>query len=303
MDLTYSPVLRSESDALLDFLTGNAWPHHAGGRPPPSLVADRIRQGYYDGAGSSTFWVFEAEQRLGLVRLTDLDDDTPMFDVRLRETARGRGVGTRVVSRVTGHVFSTYGHARRIEATTRQDNIAMRRVLERCGYVQEAHYRDAWPGPTNEVHDAVGYAILRTDWSTGTAHASWRDDDGTSDLPTPTAQSPARRTDTDLGEVLRRETLLLQPEHRRRPDLVQALLHADFLEHGACGRSWDRTTIAQALAEHEPVQVHVEDVLPVRLADDVILLAYTATSAGQASLRSSVWVHDAGRGWLLRFHQ
>lgn len=43
----------------------------------------------------------------------------------------------------------------------------MRRVLRRCGYVKEAHYRDGWPGAEGEVHDAVGYAVLRTDWSTG----------------------------------------------------------------------------------------------------------------------------------------
>ncbi|WP_435612076.1 hypothetical protein [Streptomyces sp. bgisy159] len=44
----------------------------------------------------------------------------------------------------------------------------MRRVFRACGYVEEAHYRQAWPTEDGTVCDAVGYAILRRDWRTGT---------------------------------------------------------------------------------------------------------------------------------------
>ncbi len=44
----------------------------------------------------------------------------------------------------------------------------MRRTFVTCGYVKEAHYRQAWPSPGGTVYDAVGYAILRTDWQAGT---------------------------------------------------------------------------------------------------------------------------------------
>jgi hypothetical protein len=40
-------------------------------------------------------------------------------------------------------------------------------VLRRCGYVKEAHYRDAWTASAGTLYDAFGYAILR-DWTTGT---------------------------------------------------------------------------------------------------------------------------------------
>jgi RimJ/RimL family protein N-acetyltransferase len=40
----------------------------------------------------------------------------------------------------------------------------MRAVLRRCGYVQEAHYRRAWPGEDGVIHDGIGYALLREDW-------------------------------------------------------------------------------------------------------------------------------------------
>ena len=35
----------------------------------------------------------------------------------------------------------------RVEGTTREDNHAMRRVFDKTGYVQEAHYREARPAP------------------------------------------------------------------------------------------------------------------------------------------------------------
>jgi RimJ/RimL family protein N-acetyltransferase len=41
----------------------------------------------------------------------------------------------------------------------------MRRVLRRCGYVKEAHYREAWPAMGGPPYDAVGYTILRRDWA------------------------------------------------------------------------------------------------------------------------------------------
>ena len=59
-------------------------------------------------------------------------------------------------------------HPRRGEAQTRRDNVAMRTVLRRCGYVKEAHYRRGWPDQDGVVHDGIGYALLREDWERGT---------------------------------------------------------------------------------------------------------------------------------------
>lgn len=159
---------RDDSDELVAFLTSHDWPFHAGGRPDATLVLDRVQSGYYDGDDVDTYWAMRDGERVGLVRLEDLDDDTPLFDVRIRSEDRGHGLGTQVVTWATGHLFTTCAHVRRVEATTRQDNVAMRHVLTRCGYVKEAHYRCAWPAPDGTVRDTVGYAILRTDWETGT---------------------------------------------------------------------------------------------------------------------------------------
>jgi RimJ/RimL family protein N-acetyltransferase len=44
----------------------------------------------------------------------------------------------------------------------------MRRVLEACGFVKEAHYRQAWPDEKGGKHDCVGYCILKSDWENKT---------------------------------------------------------------------------------------------------------------------------------------
>jgi RimJ/RimL family protein N-acetyltransferase len=53
----------------------------------------------------------------------------------------------------------------------------MRRVLRRCGYAKESHYRNAWPAPDGTIHDSVGYAIIRKDWETGeVTDPNWTDE-------------------------------------------------------------------------------------------------------------------------------
>jgi hypothetical protein len=44
----------------------------------------------------------------------------------------------------------------------------MRRTFRTCGYVKEAHYRQAWPAAGGKIYDAVSYAIVRSDWQAGT---------------------------------------------------------------------------------------------------------------------------------------
>jgi RimJ/RimL family protein N-acetyltransferase len=143
----------TDLDELVRFLTAEEWPFHVHPKPDPSEIK----------LHPDTYWI--TEDRLGVVRLMDLDDGTPLFDLRVSAKARGRGVGRHAVRWLTSHIFTNYA-TNRIEGTTREDNHAMRRVFDRTGYVQEARYREAWPGP-DRVYDAVGYAILRREWLSG----------------------------------------------------------------------------------------------------------------------------------------
>ena len=97
----------------------------------------------------------------------DLADPTPVFDLRLRTSDRGRGYGTAAVRWLSEYLFTELPEIKRIEGHTRRDNLAMQRVLEHCGYVREAHHRQAWNSSDGTVHDSYGYAILRQDWLTG----------------------------------------------------------------------------------------------------------------------------------------
>ncbi|MCW2583464.1 MAG: Acetyltransferase family protein [Klenkia sp.] len=127
----------------------------------------RVAAGWLTGPDHETHALLDGERVVGLVRLLDLDDDTAEFDLRVRSADRGRGLGAAAVRWLSGHVFTSRA-CHRVEAMTREDNVAMRAVLARCGWVQEARHRQAWPTRDGRRLDAVGYAVLRPDWEAGT---------------------------------------------------------------------------------------------------------------------------------------
>ncbi|GAA3706545.1 hypothetical protein GCM10022224_085120 [Nonomuraea antimicrobica] len=178
MSIQLSRFTPGDTDALVDFLTGAEWPFHAGVQDA-AAIRRRVEEGRYDDAENRTFWLLADGERAGLVRLFDLTDGTPMFDLRVGEAWRGRGLGTAAVRLLTSYVFTEFPEATRIEGSTRKDNVAMRVVFLRCGYVKESHYRESWPAPDGTVHDSVGYAILRRDWQSGTVTLPDWDDEPT----------------------------------------------------------------------------------------------------------------------------
>jgi RimJ/RimL family protein N-acetyltransferase len=153
----------SESAALADFLAGEVWPFHSTPQVDRHDVRRPVEEGLYD----NTYWIEAGGERAGIVRIFDLEDDTPMFDLRISARHRGKGLGRAAVRWLTDLLFGEYPHVERIEGTTRQDNVAMRRVFLRCGYVKEAHYRRGWPDASGHRFDSVSYAIIRHDWQTG----------------------------------------------------------------------------------------------------------------------------------------
>ena len=132
----YDPGL--DEAALVDLLTTEPWPH----RPRPALSEGDVRadldQGHYAGEAVLTVLIELEGAVVGLVRAEDagLDRRDPQLDFRLRERARGRGIGLAALHHITGAVFSRYPETLRIEGQTRRDNVAMRKVFVRGGYVQ-----------------------------------------------------------------------------------------------------------------------------------------------------------------------
>ena len=164
--------------ALAALWCSDVWPFHVKSHPDRAEVEALIDSGGLDGPSDCTYWIANHGEPVGFVHLEDLhpDDGDPLFDLRILGPHRGKGIGRQTVRWLTSMVFTRYPHVTRIEAQTRQDNRAMRRVLTQCGYVKEAHYRRAWPASDGTVHDGIGYAVLRSDWMSGrSTPVDWND--------------------------------------------------------------------------------------------------------------------------------
>ena len=159
----------ADRDDLIAFMTGNEFPFHVVPRPTRAQVEAWIEAGAYRDEDNDSFWVEHDDLgRIGFLRLEDLSDDAPLFDLRLAQDFRGRGLAVEAVRAATDHVFRTALEVNRFEGQTREDNVAMRRTFLRCGFLKEAHYREGWPVEDGEPVASVAYGILRRDWETGT---------------------------------------------------------------------------------------------------------------------------------------
>jgi len=107
----------------------------------------------------------------------------------------------------------------------------------------------------------------------------------------------------DDAAVILLERSLLDPQVRRSPEAVRALLHPDFSEFGASGQIWDADSVTAALAAAPGADtITATDFRGHQLAPGVLLLTFRTHRAGVSCLRSSLWMRS-GERWLLRFHQ
>ena len=179
--LPFDPA--GDVEAIVAFLSSNSFPFH--GRPHISEPDARARvlEGHYWSDGNSGHWVVADGAQIGIAVLEDIEDiedipggGAPLFDLRLSEQFRGRGLGEAVLRALTTYVFEQYPLLRRFEGQTCEDNIAMRRVFVRAGWVKEAHYREAWPIEDSEPRASIAYGVLRRDWESGrTTPVDWDD--------------------------------------------------------------------------------------------------------------------------------
>lgn len=161
-------VRDDELEQLAVFLASDEWPFHGNPRPDEDTARRQVlEERRFTGPGARAWWIVEDGERVGVVALQELEDPTPVFDLRLAAAARGRGLGRRAVALLAERLF-TETDKPRLEAHVRADNEAMRRCLAAAGpWVQEAHHRQAWPDAAGVMHDCVTYGLLRRDWETG----------------------------------------------------------------------------------------------------------------------------------------
>jgi RimJ/RimL family protein N-acetyltransferase len=174
MNLVFKEFEITEKEQLAEFLSSEKWDFYREPVLSKETVIEKVNKNHYSKNGIKTFWITdESNVKIGMIRLFDLgenqdSDETPLFDIRIKNSMRGNGIGTEAVRWLISYVFRNYPNKTRFEATTRFDNKVMRRVLERCGFVKEAHYRQAWPDGQGNKHDCAGYGILRNDWLANT---------------------------------------------------------------------------------------------------------------------------------------
>src|SRR5882757_7568806 len=87
--LTFTPVTTSEANAIVAFLSGNEWPFHGAAR----LSVAEAEAISISNAATRSFWIRDADTVVGLVRLIDLDDiddGSPLFDLRIASEHRGQ---------------------------------------------------------------------------------------------------------------------------------------------------------------------------------------------------------------------
>jgi RimJ/RimL family protein N-acetyltransferase len=155
---------------LVDLLTTETWPHRVKPAMTEADVREELAHGHYVPGRSLAFLAELDGAVVGVVAAHEIDDEhsDPQLDFRVRERVRGQGIGLAALRHITAEVFARHPGALRIEGQTRQDNLAMRTVFVRGGYVKEAVYRRSWPDVDGTRYDGIGYAILRGDWETGT---------------------------------------------------------------------------------------------------------------------------------------
>ena len=165
------PWTMEEVDQLIHFMTTNTWPFDAEDSVGRDLAEKRNDEGGYASDDVKTFWVLnEDKERVGIVKIYDLRDDVPLFDLRIADRYRGRGYGSRAFKKVAEYVFQLEEKKSRLAGHTRQDHVAMRKTFERAGFVKEGQLRRAWFAPKeNRYYDAVTYGMTREDFEKGTS--------------------------------------------------------------------------------------------------------------------------------------
>ncbi|MCJ1714974.1 GNAT family N-acetyltransferase [Curtobacterium sp. VKM Ac-2922] len=178
VQLTRMDPAGADRHALVAFLTTEEFPFHVRRTISVEDAQRAIDDGAWRDDDHDSFWLDSDEHgRFGVVRLEDLADPVPLFDLRISGTHRGRGLGVPALRATTDHVFRTMVDAERFEGQTREDNTAMRRTFLGAGWVKEAHYRAGWPVEGGPALASVGYGMLRADWESGTTTpVPWDDD-------------------------------------------------------------------------------------------------------------------------------
>ena len=114
-------------------------------------------------------------------------------------------------------------------------------------------------------------------------------------------------SETDTAALRALEERLAMPAASESRESLALILAAEFREFGSSGRTFERSSVLDALVAGGRPQLKFEGFKTTPIRDGVTLVTYVARSiAGpgwkQPSLRSSLWVWRDAR-WQMIFHQ
>ena len=153
----------------MSFMTANEFPFHMRPRPSASQVARSIEDGSFDDERTRqrTGLSIQSWVELGHFPLRTSPTPLPFRPSARLKVPRPRARNRRSPCRNRSCLCRTM-NVNRFEGQTREDNVAMRAVFLKSGWVKEAHYREGWPVDGGTPVASVAYAILRRDWENGT---------------------------------------------------------------------------------------------------------------------------------------
>ncbi|WP_230855293.1 GNAT family N-acetyltransferase [Arthrobacter terrae] len=107
MSITFVPMTPADTENLVGFLTSNRFPFHVQVDPRAADTRTKIANGHFWNEDAQGYWVVKEELRIGMAALEDLQDASPLFDLRLDETQRGKGLGLEVLRSLCDMVFES----------------------------------------------------------------------------------------------------------------------------------------------------------------------------------------------------
>jgi RimJ/RimL family protein N-acetyltransferase len=158
--------IKEDLPAVHNMLVSNTWEFFTMPLLSKTDLISRDEHYFSSTTHETLVLVDEDENVKGLIRFFDIEDSetvSALFDVYIDKEFRGKGFGTQLVKEGVALIFGKYKNLRRIEATSRFDNVSMQKVLEANGFKKEAQYRKAWKINSQQFVDTFGYGILRED--------------------------------------------------------------------------------------------------------------------------------------------
>ena len=154
----------SQSNDLKEFLTSQTWEFYEEEQITEESFNTKMSKNHFRNDSTKTYLCYENGCLLGCMRYFDLenvDDDFPMFDIKIHESSRGKGVGTFLLNQTLGLIFKEYSNIFRIEATTREDNVAMQKLFEKCGFNIWGKSSKSWKKNSGEFVSTFHYEKFR----------------------------------------------------------------------------------------------------------------------------------------------